>query len=774
MEIKTEFLRDEVRSGFYIPTSIKQAWAVQLLVLREIDRICRKYNITYFADWGTLLGTVRHGGYIPWDDDLDICMKREDYMRFRQVADKELPKDFAIHDYERKEDHWLFLSRVINKNQICFDKEHLDKYYNFPYIATVDIFVLDYLYKDEEQERKRCDEVKYLIALAELIVNDRLSFNAKESELKKIEKLYDTMLDATESGRDIGIKLYRLAEQQMARVKEHEADRIGQIFPWVLKGAKGLPKEYYEKVVYLPFEMGTMPVPGCYHKVLSDRYGDYFKVHKVWTGHNYPYFEGQRENLMAQADFSLPEFRFSKNMLRNEGTELDATDSLKGMVNQCLIELDNMLKDVSVCIENGEYCNVVETLINCQQLAIDMGTLIENVRGEDSVCARSVIPELESFCEEVFSLYENIQALCEKNYNMDIAETSKKTMSLLQAFSVVKEQVTRQLIDKKVVLFVTTGAKQWKGFKSLYLAAVADDKAEVHVVFAPVMPKDVLGQVKLSNEDVVSMMATEVYPENIKIYDWSTYSLSLNHPDMIFIQEQYDGENGCLTIPPQYYAEKLQKFTSKLVYVPSYVTEEFDEKDTTALYNMKHFVATPGFMYADIILAQSENIKKHWVEALVEFAGEDTKELWEKKILPMGLPVMDELTNEAKHHKKRKILFGVGLSSALELGDKFLPWLKDRFSVFEGAVNSLDVGIYVYPADMRQWDNALGKEITQEVIKILQDKAMQGVCHLCHMDQLEEKDLLREYDAYYGSASPLAHGFSNLNKPVMLGEILSN
>ena len=83
MDFTVDFYRDEVRCGFYIPTAVKQAWAANLTVLSEIDRICEKYGIRYFADWGSILGAVRHGGYVPWDDDLDICMLRDDYTRFR-------------------------------------------------------------------------------------------------------------------------------------------------------------------------------------------------------------------------------------------------------------------------------------------------------------------------------------------------------------------------------------------------------------------------------------------------------------------------------------------------------------------------------------------------------------------------------------------------------------------------------------------------------------------------------------------------------------------
>lgn len=86
MAFDKSFLEDEVRLGFYIPSAVKEAWAAELEILEEINKICRRNSIKYFADWGSFLGAVRHRGFVPWDDDLDIVMLREDYDKFLSVA----------------------------------------------------------------------------------------------------------------------------------------------------------------------------------------------------------------------------------------------------------------------------------------------------------------------------------------------------------------------------------------------------------------------------------------------------------------------------------------------------------------------------------------------------------------------------------------------------------------------------------------------------------------------------------------------------------------
>ena len=81
---KPEFYKEEIRCGYTVDEKTKRVWAVQLEMLDEVERICKANGLKYFADSGTLIGAIRHEGYIPWDDDIDLVMLREDYDKFVQ------------------------------------------------------------------------------------------------------------------------------------------------------------------------------------------------------------------------------------------------------------------------------------------------------------------------------------------------------------------------------------------------------------------------------------------------------------------------------------------------------------------------------------------------------------------------------------------------------------------------------------------------------------------------------------------------------------------
>ena len=151
MQIPEGYLEGEIRDGFYIESMMKKTWAAQMKVLMEVDRVCKKNNIQYFADWGTLLGAVRHQGFVPWDDDMDITMKRPDYNKFCSIAEKEMP-GYNIVNIHTDEGWEAFTSRIVNGKRIRFSKEEQDEFYGCPYIVGLDIFPLDYVAPDKEED----------------------------------------------------------------------------------------------------------------------------------------------------------------------------------------------------------------------------------------------------------------------------------------------------------------------------------------------------------------------------------------------------------------------------------------------------------------------------------------------------------------------------------------------------------------------------------------------------------------------------------------------
>lgn len=829
MEFSIDFFRDEVRDGFYIPTAIKQAWAANLAVLGEIDRICEKHHISYYADWGSILGAVRHGGFIPWDDDLDICMKRDDYIRFRAVADAELPKEYRIHDYARQEDHWLFLARVVNQSQICFEQAHLEKYHNFPYMVGVDIFLQDYLYRDEREEKKRSEEIKRLLAVAEGILTGGFQRETILHEFALINERYGVALDPDCSPRELGIALYGLVEQQMARVPKKEADTVGQIFPWVLKGGKGLPLEYYEPMVRLPFENTTIPVPACYHKVLQSRYGEYLQVHKVWNGHEYPSFESQRENLLAVADFKLPGFYFSSEMLQrmlpNSG------ESLKSIAAECVKQLNILMDSMVGGIEAQEYEDVLLMLPECQQLVVDFATLLEEVKGEEHRTSRMVVDAIQAFCDVLYELYLAVDALLGGRGNGDMSEgqdnagitgecagdgisvqreseaasgqVQLKTEQMVQIFEALKHRIDTEVIDRKEILFLPTGPREWRGFASLYEAIAADDRYDVSVVPLPMLFKDPLGRITEEGEEIEAAVRREDYPSDVPLLSWATYSLQLHAPEQIYIQNPYDGENPCLTVPPQYYARNLQLYTEKLIYIPAFEVDEFGSEDVNDLYNMKHYVTAPGVVYADVVVVQSENMKAQYVEKLTEFAGEATRSYWEEKLQPLGLPVADwklfpgqrqnwdqlyltdGLDTETKaafdigdmqdrgvipqSRDKKKMLYCIGLNELSEHDQNLFRCVRERMEIFRENREAIQVTVCMYPPDAAEWKQ-LDPQASQELERLIASCAAEGWCSRCKLTGDVYESLAAEHDAYYGSASPLVVPFVREKKPVMIAD----
>lgn len=295
------YFQDEYRCDFLVPEMMKRAWAAELELLQLVIDICERHNLQYFAEFGTLLGAIRHHGFIPWDDDIDILLKRSDYNKLLQVLPQELPDGITLGGMysplkEFRDTTSSFQAQVATIPSYWSFPDFLKRFHGFPYRAIgIDIFPLDGLPKDPEILNFQKLVIKSIIAL----LRDWETFSPEESEkmLIDIEKLCNVKIPRDET---IKVYLYRLADSISSMYSEDECDYIA-FYPEIIRyDYIYYQKEWYDEAIYVPFETMEIAVPKHYHEVLSRVYGNYATPRK-WTGctHDYPFYGDQEKNLKA-------------------------------------------------------------------------------------------------------------------------------------------------------------------------------------------------------------------------------------------------------------------------------------------------------------------------------------------------------------------------------------------------------------------------------------------------------------------------------------------
>lgn len=297
LEFDAKFFETEEREGFVVEAEMKKAWASELTVLSEVIRICDKYNLTYYADYGTLLGAVRHKGYIPWDDDIDIALKRADYMKLMKVLKSELPAHYSVNNCYESITHRQPMCSVANYAKVPVPKEIQEKFYGFPYVAGVDIYALDYLPGDEELAEVQI--LMYNIAYDMAQRLDEIRANGEVGKyLPQIEEICRVHLTDDETLRS---QLWQLCDRIGGLFTEEECEFLTYM-PRVVQGDTNFKykKEWYDKTMKMPFENLQINVPAEYDNILRTLYGEYIEYQQGVSSHNYPYYKRQKEYLESK------------------------------------------------------------------------------------------------------------------------------------------------------------------------------------------------------------------------------------------------------------------------------------------------------------------------------------------------------------------------------------------------------------------------------------------------------------------------------------------
>ncbi|MBR1478215.1 MAG: LicD family protein [Lachnospiraceae bacterium] len=292
------FFEEEERWDFKVNEMMKHAWAAQLQVLWDVMEICKRHSIGWFIYWGSLIGTVRHKGFIPWDDDLDIAMKGEDYVRFLRYAAEELPHDmYKINNTYTSDDWDNYFTRIVSSEGVDFTEEGLERWHGCPFGMGLDVFPLYSLPSDPEEARVQEELLK---SVAECATYAKLV----EAEAPGTEK-YDNMLivltqrlveieNATgyefNSERRIFSQL-QIVYDQICRIYTPEESEYFVPFPLYIERGLRFKKEYLENMIDMPFEHIIVKAPARYDDILRTVFGDYMTPVKFSGAHEYPFFK---------------------------------------------------------------------------------------------------------------------------------------------------------------------------------------------------------------------------------------------------------------------------------------------------------------------------------------------------------------------------------------------------------------------------------------------------------------------------------------------------
>lgn len=234
---------------------IKEVQKVQLNIFKQLVKVLENEGLRYVAIGGTALGIYRHQGFIPWDDDLDIAMPREDYERFLKLQNK-LPDDLFIQHFSTEKEYLLYFAKVRQKGTTYLEKR--DIYQKINHGIWIDIFPLDAVSGDR---LKRAAKVRQL---------ERQFARANRNYAGVFGKLKSLMYRAVYPRPEEG---FRILDDYVKSCPDPKSTKVSpHSSTWMLDFSDVFP------VNHMFFEGIEMAVPNNIEAYLSDRYGDFMKL----------------------------------------------------------------------------------------------------------------------------------------------------------------------------------------------------------------------------------------------------------------------------------------------------------------------------------------------------------------------------------------------------------------------------------------------------------------------------------------------------------------
>ena len=263
-----DFFKEEERCEFLITEKMKYTWAMQMDLYLLFSEICEKYGLQYFIFYGGLLGAIRHNGFIPWDDDIDVAMPREDYDVFMKVAINELKDPYALqtpYTYPN-----CYYSVATMRNSMGTFTPEVFRKLDYNKGVPLDIFPIDYC----DPETYEDDRLKIYKNIKKCSTWMKWKGGMSVEELRQDIELY---------GLDNPLEAWKTIHRIASNPEYYNTGYCGipTLIPNIKKAPSIFPSVCFKNTELHEFEGLKVPIPKGYDKILSVLYGDYMKFPPV-------------------------------------------------------------------------------------------------------------------------------------------------------------------------------------------------------------------------------------------------------------------------------------------------------------------------------------------------------------------------------------------------------------------------------------------------------------------------------------------------------------